>query len=929
MDNMKSRTAMRLLLFLYLGRALGIVVRSDVPDDEEIFGRKNYALINKHNGKEGDDKMIRRIEEEMLALNKSGKLPRDKRALGILLQGFMEALGYTMNPIQFASLPNPTPAAQMPAPATAPVPPPAIMARQQAAPMPMPPTMMMPPPAAAAAASAPPQRETLRFTGVLNFGNNANTTNLVSHLAQYETLFHGNGSAQPAAPPPAPAPNIDPRSRPPLPEPLFVKIPLPIAPNLPPPQPPSPMPIHSTYHDEYTKDHAEEFQGGKEDSGRHGDYEEENDNSQHREEYENDHEEYNNDREQYENDEPKDRNYEYKGEEETYEQPKPPQENTTETAYKKNKNVVNYSVENKEIHDPSEVSEEAPIVGSKYGHTMYVGEPNWKQDHEDHLYKLMLEQEANAEALAEDNVEREKERSREHELDEDDVAYSRSREKEISDSNEEREAEYHTKSKEQPYYNDEDDESAEKESYTDNNSNNDEDDYEEESKISEKPTSDSQHKEPPAPPPKPDKPKIETPKNTQKPQNRRYEEYADHDERKPHDYNKNYYDYDEAKEGKHYKTLPISYDREKSRKDDMLRDSYGKSLEKPDGKVDERVADYFTMFKNPHTGVYDPTRIQQYENSRIPYDHTDLVNGFKRIQQEYGRPESKYEEYEIKDDDDDDGAEHRANYKQERNQNESRKNLKKVPPHKSTTPDCDCFTGRSADVQSDEARTSGKRVTTRPPKPLKPPKLSQPPATSVSYGPYYSTVKYLYDPLEYDHGIISRLTSYGPPTTVRFEERADLLRNPSHAIIERQPTIRPTDVPLPEKLTAKSLLHETETKEIRAWPAPFDYVFDNSERSDTIIKGTPYPIETTANNRAPTHKTTFTTTRPACNEEAATLPPSKFAEKVQVLLRNHENERHNVASSNKKRQNARRPHGTHRGRNVKQTGQQSTRVRYV
>lgn len=961
---MEPHAATRLLILLCLGRALGIT-----PDNDGAFGRKKYPVLR--NPHDGDENMIRRIEEEMLALNKSGELPRDKRALGILLQGFMEALGYTVTPLQLGSLANPTAAAQMPAPMAAAAPPAAGM--MPAPPMGMPP--MKPMAGGAAAPPTPRQRETVRFTGILNFGNNVNTSNLVTHLAQYEQLFHGNQTAAPppaapsaapapAGPPPAPKLNIDPRSQE-LPEPLFVKIPLPIVPNLPPPQPPSPMPIENTYQEEYTKDHEEEYHGDKEDSDHRGNLENEEDAHQYKEEYENNHESnhesnhennhendhekthednHENDHEkdhennhekdhennhennhQEKNNEPEDRIYEYKGNEDSLEtnrhdhdddddEPEHeslplvttvttvgPQEKTTEKEYKNNKNVVNYSVESKEIHDPSEVAVEAPLAGSKFNHAMYVGEPNWKKEHDDHVYRIAAEREAQAEALAEANAERDKNRGRDHELAGENKDFHASREKEISDRNEEHAASYEEdyEPREKPYY-DDDDRSGEpdRENYSDsrNNSEDEEEDYEQETKVSERPSSLEASTQIPK-----RKEEITTLADA-----RKYENYHDTTQQ----YNNNYYNDNEKKTIppviSYTTSLPISYDLKKVPQGDPLRDSYGQSLEKPGGKVDERVAGYYTMFKNPQTGVYDPTIIQQFGSPiSAPYDNSDLVSGFQKIQKEYGRPGSKYEEYEIKDDDDYSSS----------SSDDSRPEHRKLPAKElkhpgdpSTTTECDCsHETRRPDGHTEEARSPGHTVPTSLPPPSR---LTDIP---VTYGPYYSTVNHLYDPLANDQNIIARLTSYSPPTTQRFEARTDLTKNPSFPTVRRQQqqTYSPTVVTLPERVTAPGLQKETEVKEIRAWPAPFDYVYDNSEHADVVHREAYHP----------TRQTPYEPAKLDCYHQAHSLPPGKYADRVHQMLRQANSERFDLPSTTRA---PRKPEKLRNSRKVKPAGAHPT-----
>nr|XP_012143626.1 PREDICTED: uncharacterized protein LOC105662819 [Megachile rotundata] len=97
---------------------------------------------------------------------------RDKRALGLLLSGLAQVFGYTVDPVQLASLPN------------------VEEARTQNDPC-------------SNSTTKPALRETIRLTGVLNFGNES----ILDHLQEYERIFHGNGSNQTS--PPTAAPMID------------------------------------------------------------------------------------------------------------------------------------------------------------------------------------------------------------------------------------------------------------------------------------------------------------------------------------------------------------------------------------------------------------------------------------------------------------------------------------------------------------------------------------------------------------------------------------------------------------------------------------------------------------------------------------------------------------------------------------------------
>ncbi|KYN42958.1 hypothetical protein ALC56_02763 [Trachymyrmex septentrionalis] len=148
--------------------------------------------------------------------------PRDKRALGVLLSGLAQIFGYTVTPIQFASLPNPN----VTKPAATSNMPKADVKQNVASSQP-------------ANTTVPKQQETIRFTGVLNFGNNSN---ILGHLQQYEQIFHGRQNntimmttSRPASTLPAKIPmdlGTHLQTQQPLLAPFFVKIPLPLAPNL-------------------------------------------------------------------------------------------------------------------------------------------------------------------------------------------------------------------------------------------------------------------------------------------------------------------------------------------------------------------------------------------------------------------------------------------------------------------------------------------------------------------------------------------------------------------------------------------------------------------------------------------------------------------------------------------------------------------------
>lgn len=82
--------------------------------------------------------------------------PRDKRALGLILSGLAQVFGYTVNPVQIASLPNPATESDETRGGTQSSGTQANSTQSNGS---------------SSTTAAPRQRETIRFTGVVNFGN--------------------------------------------------------------------------------------------------------------------------------------------------------------------------------------------------------------------------------------------------------------------------------------------------------------------------------------------------------------------------------------------------------------------------------------------------------------------------------------------------------------------------------------------------------------------------------------------------------------------------------------------------------------------------------------------------------------------------------------------------------------------------------------
>ncbi|XP_043508363.1 uncharacterized protein LOC122527867 [Frieseomelitta varia] len=169
------------------------------------------TFVQSRNNRKSQFTLSNSVSEESTELFNANNL-RDKRALGLILSGLAQVFGYTVDPVQIASLPNPNSEARVTNNTIE---------------------------SNGSTTSAARQRETIRFTGVVNLGNG---TDVLTQLQQYENIFHGgNGSSSSTSSPP----QFDPRTQTPVqPQPFLIKrLPLPFMsePPLPTiPQPPLP-----------------------------------------------------------------------------------------------------------------------------------------------------------------------------------------------------------------------------------------------------------------------------------------------------------------------------------------------------------------------------------------------------------------------------------------------------------------------------------------------------------------------------------------------------------------------------------------------------------------------------------------------------------------------------------------------------------------
>ncbi|XP_015174131.1 PREDICTED: inner centromere protein A-like [Polistes dominula] len=671
---------------------------------------------------------IKNIDNNSEHLNITDKY-RDKRALGLILSGLAQIFGYNVAPIQLSSLPNPTgtdnnagASGNNQSPSMQPPMQP-LMQQPMQPPMqsPMQPQMqpsMQPPmqqtsssqmmPMMSTTPAQPRQRETIRFTGVVNFGNRSD---VIGHLQQYERMFHGGQTAASSSPSPSPPPPPQPSSmaslvsttpasfstmssfdirdslkyRPPLLTPFLVKIPLPIAPNLPPP-------ISSTMI----------------------------------------------------NNTPNKMNI-----------INVPRKKEQEIVYRKNENIENYSVENKEIQNEKDVARPE----SKFQHNIYIDEPYWKKLHEARIAQLERQQEEYAERLKERDRERNHSYQRENNSKQEEIKSQKEEEEEDEEEEKQQNHNYqeedHSEQEEQSK-NREKEEEEEEEEHPENIK---EEKYESNDEESE--SSGERYEEHPGYPrggPANGKQRLQNTGN--------YKDYE----------NDSYRNYEREENIK--EPLPISDYYEQDKPPQQLRDSYGEILDNR-ALVDERIANYFDKNKNEQNNDENSDKnsemvneseeksVERYELIKLERNNEDP---YKRIREEYAVAplENKYEEFNLETTD------------------------------KSELENFDDF-------------------------------------AIVKHTPYILPIRYVNGPDEIEEARARRFHS-------EKIKKANHTRNiiNEKRLPRKKPKIEDLTpkIGLPERLIAKKL-HEGETKEVQIWPAPFDFIFDNTKKTNVIV-----PIQT-------------------------------------------------------------------------------------
>ncbi|XP_020707606.2 protein bassoon-like [Athalia rosae] len=719
-------------------------------------------------------------EETVVILDENGR-PRDKRTLGFIVRGLAGALGYNLSPVQVASLPNPQPQPPAPPapPPASPKPPPTASVAPPRKPA-SPPRPSGPPPGPAASPNAPApspkstQRETIRITGLVNFGPNANA-NLPAQLTRYERLFHGNSTG--AAPAPAPAPAAAPAPSPgktpvvpPAPRPSLGKIPSPIVPNLSPLLPPTRPPTSMA--------------GGSPSKPKAAS----------------------------------------------------PVSQEVETEYRNQKDVEKFNVENVEIQGDRDPYSALPRAEERH-----VNPPDWLQGYQERLEELEERQKEYADRLKyhEDLLEKQQQ---DHENTDERFTH---REQEIAERDKARIAIIREKERERNSPRNED---TAKSNDEESNGEYEEDDGPPSAGHRERSHSDNEDDSPN--------------RGVERDEDQSPRNYSRYDEESVQHEDEDYYPKYTNGDKRDEENSPLSGGKGTANRPN-IRNSYGESLEN-EGKIDENIADYFVKFKDSRTGLYTPEKMIKdsggYAKEKEPWwkeNQDDFDSRLDKIREEYGTPvapESKYEEYELEDErEGDSGSPTKLESTNEADEASSKPdNANKSPDYSEAFGVYEPYSKNEEPVEKQEAISTGPENADNSKADLRADtedNLNEESEESQraeddtkelplyqfdfkNFTPYFSPIKYIYDSDDFEPGI-PRIQSYNRYSgSTEPTETAESTKE--EATDRRLAGDKYTPkIGLPEKLTVGNL-HDGESKERIAWPAPFDYVFDSTEQTNVV-----------------------------------------------------------------------------------------------
>lgn len=237
---------------------------------------------------------------------------------------------------------------------------------------------------------------------------------------------------------------------------------------------------------------------------------------------------------------------------------------------------------------------------------------------------------------------------------------------------------------------------------------------------------------------------------------------------------------------------------------EMIRDSYGEILNNK--KLEDDRIGYINMFKHPHVPEDASGEDEKEPPAADGYDE-HLIR-LQKLREEYALPKNKYEEYDLNDE----SEANRDDRHNERTQNRTRPKTQGRVRGKEDNPRARIPPGVTKNILRDDAENT----------------KSQEEIDLVRHVPLIVPIRYIDTNNKVQQATTQQLS---------YEESDKL---PSGRFSEDN--VDATQTLAKEKLTPliglperPRKLHEGEHKELQVWPPPFDYAFDNTAPTNTII----------------------------------------------------------------------------------------------
>lgn len=470
--------------------------------------------------------------------------------------------------------------------------------------------------------------------------------------------------------------------------------------------------------------------------------------------------------------------------------PKAPVQKEQETVYRNNKNIEQYTVEDKEIYDEADVMKPA----SKQIHQLYVDEPTLSKQQDERYNELQRKEKEYLAKIKQQQTQRNRNQDN-YEREEEIKENQRNREDEITNRNRDHGSQYSSGERRPAYEDEEDEESPER--------------YEEHANQANRSNESSEQQ-------------------AEKEETEKTEHYQDYDDNGESSKQSGEYkqddqptpvDFEKYAEVTYNQRLPIG-DYFHENNPQQIRDSYGEVLDKKKLQ-DDRLSGYFSMFKQPYVDGYDyqqaedPEDASQGDKRKEENGYDEHLKRIQKLRDEYALPipESKYEEYDINDE-------------KEANRNDRQKDQNHTVA-KSKKPKAGSARGKE-NVRVKTTSESSRNQLQREPEEIKP----QEELDLMKYTPLIVPIRYI------DASDRVEEASMQQPKYEKSRKKSD--NNQALAVNNVNLANKEKSVPriasLPER---PRQLAEGEHKEFQLWPPPFDYVFDNTVRTNTILPANP------------------------------------------------------------------------------------------